>query len=194
MGILINTIDHQSDQLWTDTFWDDVYFSGTFRLIGVSNPTNVQWPTNGGIAWRFSTGNEILFGQEMPHWWKLGTNGKLHVHWTPQDYGTAENGNDVGWKIDMSVCAVNAVMPSVTTYTLTAATPNQNNGHLIQGATAEVDLSALDSVSAWISGRVYRDAGADTWSSGVPAEQPYLTQAGMHLQIDRPGSRWEYEK
>lgn len=186
------TRDHMRDLLYLDTFHDDIQFNNVFSLGGVADPTSIQWPANGGNVWRFGVGDELLFGKEITHAWKLSSDGHVHVHWSPQAYGVVENGNQVGWRVDLSITDVNDVVAAVGTYNLTATVPNANNQHLIQEATLDLDLSSIVGVSAWISGRVYRVA--DSWSSAVPAEQPYLLQAGIHIELDRPGSREEYTK
>jgi hypothetical protein len=188
------TKDHQRDPLWLRNQWEDLTFGDIFQFGPAAlNPTLRQWPANGGVAWEFNNGHELLFAREMPHDWKLTTNLRLHVHWTPHARGVLENGKTVNWRIDLSVTAGNGVVAAVTTYDLTATCPNQDNGHLIQGATAEVDMSGISTLSPWLSGRVYRLAG-DTWATNTLTNRPYLLQASAHYIKDRPGSRQELVK
>jgi opacity protein-like surface antigen len=188
MATLINTADHQADQLWTNTFWNDLRVSQSFKLGGGNDPNLVQF-LSGGYFYCFDTNDELGFNTQLPHEWKIGTDLEFHVHWTPHSRGVAENGNTVTWAADVSIIGIDGTFPVVSNYSDTDTCDGVDNKHLLIDI-GTVPGSAL-TLSSVITGRVYKSGG--TWS-GTGNNGPMLLELDLHYEIDRPGSRWEYTK
>lgn len=179
--------------LYTDTYYEDLRGSTSFKLGGGNDPNLVQYPAvNGGYLYAFDSGDELGLQFQLQHAWKIGTDLDLHLHWTPRGNGVAENGNTVNWRVDLSAAGIGQAFPAVTTYVLTDTCPGTDDEHLIIDATVAVPGSAL-TLSSVLVGRVYRLAG-DTWAGLGGGGAPLLLEVDFHIQKDRPGSRQEYVK
>jgi len=187
---IINTLNHVTDILYLDTFYDDLRLSGNWRKKGSNEPAEVTY--NEARLFAFDNGEELGFTTQMPHGWKIGTNLDFHIHWTPGTRGVTESGKTVYWKAEFQVVGIGSNFGSPTIYTLHDTCDGVDDKHQLVDATASVDMSAITSLSAVIIGRIYRDAG-DNWV-GVGNNCPILLEADFHYQMDTPGSREEYVK
>jgi hypothetical protein len=121
----------------------------------------------------------------VPHTYKLESAIYAHVHWTPRDRGTAEDGSTVAWKIDYSIADINGNFPASNTIDLTDTCDGTNHKHQMS---PDIALNhTASTVSAMIIGKIYRDTG-DTWS-GTNANGPALLELDFHFEVDTLGSR-----
>lgn len=174
-------------------YWDDLkVVPGVFTFAGANDPATKAWQPGGSGAtftvYQFNTGDEIFFTHQLPHGYKQGTDLRPHVHWTPANRGTNEDGNTVAWKLDYSIANINGIFVASSTIAMTATCDGVDDKHQLQGADSGVIDGANLLISAVIQGRVYRDSG-DTWSSNILGNRPVLIEFDIHFQRDARGSR-----
>ena len=179
-----------------ESVWDDLRIvPGAFEFAGVSDPALTTWQPGGSGAtfrvYEFASGDEVFFTCQLQHKYKVGTDLKPHVHWTPGDRGNEENGNTVAWKVDYSWASINGVFAPSTTVDLTDTCNGIDDRHEISPSGTVV--SADQGISSMLVCRLYRDAG-DTWSSAVVGQQPILLEFDFHFEIDTLGSELETSK
>ena len=179
--------------------WDDLRIvPGSFDYLGGADPTLVTWQP-GGSGTNFGVyafqKNDIGYASvQMPHGYIEGTDLEFHIHWTPKDRGTEENGATVGWKVDYSIANVNGTFPSSNTVDLSDTVTGTDDKHEI---TASVTVSGTGlTISHIIMLTIYRsDTGADdTWAGSTTAQSPVLLEFDIHFQIDSLGSNSELTK
>lgn len=176
--------------------WDDLRIvPGGFSFPGVSDPTLSPWQPglSGAIfqVYRFQTGDEAFFTCQLPHSYKQGTDLKAHVHWTPDDRGTSENGNTVAWKVDYSWANINGVFAPSSTADMTDTCNGVNDSHEVSPSATITGTS--NNISSMLICRVYRDTG-DTWVGTTIIQSPVLLEFDLHFQIDDRGSQNETSK
>ncbi len=183
----------------SDTVWDDlrvpVYST---KRGGSKDPDFVKILDNGAGSqgvfaelFSASTEEELYFAVQMPHSWKQGTDIKTHVHWSPVATGSGA----ISWGLEYTMQEIGATFPATTIISGNTPVPNESlvaDRHYLTGL-GTIDMSAVDSVSAMIICRVFRDAtGAlqtDDYASDVA-----LLEVDFHFEIDTMGSRSEYTK
>lgn len=157
---------------------------------GANDPTIITY--RGLKLNEFGVNDELWFEDELDHDYKEGTNLLLHVHWTPRDRATAENGKTVAWKIDFSVFNVDSAIPAApTTYDLTVTCNGVD--HVYQYSASVPVVGTGLKISAAYQGRVYRDSG-DSWVGSSSGQLPLLCRVGLHYQRDAFGSAQEFLK
>lgn len=172
-----------------NTVWDDLRVSPSFVKKGTADPTYVA--VQAGLLPEFAQGDELFFTTQLPHTYKLGTDLKLHLHWTPHSRGTAENGKTVDWQVDLSTAPINGTVSSSATYDLADTCDGTNNKHqLVSSVTVTGSTFTLSTV---LIGRVYRHT-SDTWSTNTNGNKPALLEVDFHFEIDTLGSRAETSK
>lgn len=171
------------DLVYTDTYWTDLRVPLSQSKLGSNlkpdfDQTNVAllFPQN-------DTAEVIYFITQMPHEWKQQTDIGLHVHWL-QEAATAVN-----WVADIKVIQPNEASPgSFTTYNSATGSFSYTSGTLHQITDlGDVDMSAVDGVSAIILGKLWRDDNLTTGDVKAWA-------IDFHYQVDNPGSTQEYTK
>ena len=85
--------------------WEDLRIvPGAFQFAGNNDPTLQNWQPGGAGAtykvYKFKKNDEVFFTCQIPHNYQEGSDIRPHLHWTPCDRGSTENGNTVGWYIE----------------------------------------------------------------------------------------------
>lgn len=179
-----------------DTSWDDLRIvPSAFDFAGSADPNLVSWqPSGGGAtfkAWEFTTSDEAFFLCQLPHSWRLGSDLKAHIHWTPGARGTAEADKTVAWKLDISAASIGAVFPASSTLDLTDTCTGTNHLHEISPS---VTLSGAGlGLSAMLMCRIYRHTG-DSWATNTAGNCPILLEVDFHYEVDAFGSDSELSK
>lgn len=174
-------------------YWDDLRIEPTARNTGTKAPAFALW--KGGIYLydfdnaALASEKEIFFTVQMPHGWKEGTIVEPHVHWLNKTAGTA--GHVVRWGLEYSIADIGSVFPASTTIYGTTI----EGGGVITAADSHMitDFSGIDmtgkKISTIIACRLFRNSSnaADTYTGTAS-----LLYIDWHIQMARPGSRYEY--
>lgn len=176
--------------------WDDLRVDpGAWSFPGFADPTRSTWQPGGSGAtltlYKFNNNDYVSFTVQMPHRYKVGTDLKPHVHWTPHDRGIIESGSTVQWEIDYSIADIMGTFPTTTTIDLTSTnTMGTDDTHIVT-ASGTIDGTGLN-ISHMIVGRLYRGP-TDTWS-GTGNNAPGLLELDFHYEVDDRGSQTEVLK
>jgi uncharacterized protein (TIGR02145 family) len=176
------------------TVWDDLRVAAESISVGGANiPALVSYqPTGSGATTKlreFAKGDIGYFTTQIPHGYKVGSDIYVHIHWTPRDYGAAQSGNSVGWKVLYSIAAINESFPAMSTADLSDICDGANDKHHM---TSQVAITGTDfGISSIIMGQVTRtDTGLDdTWSETVTGRLPLLLGVDFHIEMDTVGSK-----
>ena len=183
----------------SDTVWDDLRVPVlSTKLGGSKDPDFGQLFDNGSdsqgvFSYLFdaTTEEELYFMVQLPHGWKYETALHPHVQWIPIVNGTI--GQKVSWGLEYIVGGIGDVF--TTTTIIYGDTPYNNetltaNKHYLTEF-PPISMTGIDSVSAMMLCRVFRDAtgvgGTDDYASDVA-----LLEIDFHYEIDRIGSDNEY--
>lgn len=197
-GYLGSTADTAYNSRFNPTvYWDDLRIPvNSVRVQGVSNiPQWDAFKTGLQLLWFDATTMEqVFFSIQMPHGYRLKTDILAHVHWVPASNGSANQ--KVSWGLEYALSEIGDVFPSTTTIYGNEHVPADvsvvaDKHYLTPIGT--IDGSNITSVSAMLSGRLFRDA------TGAGATDNYTADAGLleidfHYQIDSLGSRQLYIK
>lgn len=176
--------------------WDDlrVPLVGV-QQGGVKDPDFVQVKDDGSgstgvYAWGFDSGSEeeLFFAVQMPHSWKQGTPIRPHIHWSPSNTNTGS----VSWGLEYTLSEINSAFGNTTILDVQQAGSGTAYQHQI-AAWDEIDMSGIDSVSAMILCRVFRDAGGALGTDDYNADAIGL-EVDFHYLRNDLGSRAEYVK
>jgi len=181
--------------------WDDIRVPLTaFGLAGIKDPGFAKLLDNGArstgvFTHMFSAtiAEELFFAVQMPHNWKLQSDIEAHIHWIPTAAGAA--GADVCWGLEYSLAQIGGVFGDTTII-------YGDVNHLAEDLVAKkqyltelgsIDMNAVNTISAMLICRVFRDA------TGVGGTDDYAADAALlevdfHYQIDGLGSPTEYLK
>lgn len=178
-----------SDVIYNDTFWDDMRIvpSG-FDFAGTGDPSLVDLTIGTFVykAYEFAINDAAYFSIQLPHTYKQNSQIYCHIHWTPRNYGVAQSGNTVAWKMEYTWANINSVFSGSTIIDMTDYCSGIDNKHQM---TADIILPNTDkNISSMMLCKIYRDTG-DTWSETVTGRLPILLEVDFHYEIDRPGSR-----
>lgn len=175
--------------------WDDLRIPiTTTKLGGTKDPgfevfrTNTGGTSQGVFVYQFdkTSEEEVYFIVQLPHSYKLGTNVLPHAHWAVDT--VPAGGTNVRWGLEYTVAEIGNAFPVTTTVYTTATDPVTQYKHLINSFTA-ISGSNVDSISAIILCRVFRDVANDNFDDDAA-----LLEVDFHYQIDRNGSRKELVK
>lgn len=176
----------------TATVWDDIrIIPNVFDVPGGTDPNVIGYQPGGSGAtfkvYAFAKGDEGFFTLQLPHGYKVGSDLKAHVHWTPGPRGVAENGNTVQWRLDYSFASIGSNFPASSTLALPGVCDGVNHKHRI---TAEATISGVGlGISAQMWGRIYRwNNASDTWA-GTGNNLPIFIEFDIHYEIDTMGSK-----
>jgi hypothetical protein len=176
-----------------DTVWNDLRFPGSAQRVGASTrlPTWSKFLDNGSGSqgvWAYyfdpSVENEMFFTAQLSHQWKQETSLHAHVHWSP----TTTNTGTVIWGLEYSMQEINGTYGNTNIIYATDNADGTAKTHLLVDW-ADITMTGVTSVSAMLLGRVFRDAGSDTY-----ADDAALLEFDIHYEIDSLGSRDEYTK
>lgn len=166
------------------TYWRDVDFPIIIRTTGVGIPTLTAM-SNAAITaplWHVNDYN-MCEGQEIPHEWKLGTDGTWHIHVvTAEDLVTPKY---LKFKIDYVWAEFGSVLSTLKTATsaeLEIPAGTAKYTHLIFNIATFSEPTAGLATHVWP--RLTRIA-----SLGAAAADPWVTMLQMHIECDTLGSR-----
>lgn len=182
-----------------DTVWDDLRVVPTaFDFVGLTDPTLVDYQPGGSGAntkmYEFAKDDIAYFTTQLPHNYKVGSDIYVHLHWTPREYGVAQSGRTVGWKVQYSIASINGVFPAMTTADLSDTCSGTNHKHeitndvLISGSTFNISSVIIAQVTRTDTG------GDDTWGETLSGRLPLLASIDFHYEIDTMGSREKSSK
>ncbi len=172
-----------------DTYWDDL----RFPVQGVNPPGAASDPsvntTTGMLEFAKAATNIIAGVAQMPHRWRQGTNLHPHIHWT--GHAAPGGSTDVVWKLEWAVVEIGDTWDGTTYAGSSQITKAVTEDEHLLSEFAEIDMSAVDSVSChvfWKLSRLGGD-GSDDYDDVAT-----LFELDFHYEIDAPGSRLEYTK
>ena len=174
-----------------DTVWDDLRVPMQNTKI---NPTKSEpaFETfiGGTYTYAFSATNaddeSLLFSAQLPHSYKIGTNLKPHIHWSPS---TTNTGNVV-FELEYTAASIYGTIGATTSTTTTIESGGVAFKHQL-AMFDDIDGSDLG-LSSMIICRLTRlgtDA-ADTFTG-----KAFVLEFDFHFEIDTPGGSYdEYSK
>jgi len=171
--------------------WDDLRFppSNSSKIPGKEAKDQIY---KSAIVLKFQdhVDQGITFVVQLPHWYKLGSDLKPHMHITLPVAGSASGVENI--KFDMTYCAANLgdAFPVESSLSITADVQNSAadlHGYVPLGT---IDGSAIDDVSTMILCSLTRDVSvANNFTEDV-----YLLEVDIHYEIDSLGSETELSK
>lgn len=162
--------------------WEDLRAPASgINPIGSPSPAT---PSNTDGSLTFSKGNVCVAWFQLPHSWKIGSNVKLHIHWSK----STTNAGDVNWQMKYKWGNIGDVMPAFSLFSKgTEVIPNSN----IVDKHSLLEWSALSGVGKTLSSMICVflervNDGDDTFTGNAN-----LYEIDLHYQIDSMGSRQE---
>jgi hypothetical protein len=173
--------------------WDDIRIvPGSFDRPGSADPAIVGLTPGGSgtttFFFEFAKDDLASFYVQLPHSYKLGSDIKVHIHWTPGNRGNEENATTVGWKIDYSWASINSAFGVMATLDLSDACDGTDWKHQM---TPDVTITGTDKgISSMLVCNVKRtDTGTDdTWAGTASGSLPLLLEVDFHFEMDSLGS------
>ncbi len=172
----------------TQVVYDDLQFGIAAGKVPAANDPSFETFTTNTNEYAFAVDDYIdLQAGELPHWWKEGTNGDVHLHVTLK--AANATGADRFAKFTVYIARADAgdawAETSLTAeLTIPTGSVALKAFYLDMG---DIDLAAY-SIGAQVKIRVKRIAA----TGGTEyASEPFITQCGIHLQKDTVGSRQE---
>lgn len=163
--------------------WDDLRFPATLIRQGATTKPDFD-TTNLGLLFPQNDAAEIAYIiAQMPHNYKLGTALEPHIHYFQDE------ADEPVFKMDYRVYKLGAAtIPSFTTITASNFVFTYVSGTLNQVVSfPEIDMSAIDTISAIIDIKIYRD-------DNVVTGDVLGKEFDFHYQIDGDGSRETFVK
>jgi len=186
-----NQIQITKPMVLLDTVWDDLRVPMQNTKI---NPTKSE-PAfesfiGGTFTYAFAADNaddeSLLFAAQLPHSYKIGTNLRPHIHWSPS---TTNTGNAV-FELEYTSASIGGTLGATTSITATDAADGTAFKHQLIGFD-EIDGSNLG-LSSMIICRLTRlgTDSADTFTG-----KAFVLEFDFHFEIDTPGGSYdEYSK
>ena len=198
---LVNILRYALESGELDTFWDDLRVpltgtnKGTLRIPDFAQFLDDGSSSTGVFSYLFdkTADEELHFAVQVPHDWKIGTDLKAHVHWSPMVDGAADK--VVSWGLEYSVVKIGAIFSDTIIAYGNTSLPNETlvaKTHYLT-ALGDIDMSSVDSVSSMIICRVFRDATGTGLTDDYDNDAALL-EVDFHYQKDGIGSKEEYTK
>lgn len=185
------------------TVWDDLRVPMTaVKTGGSKDPGFSVFKTNGSgsqgvFTWWFDKAaeEELFFAVQIPHAWKLESTIYPHVHWAPKTDGAS--GAVVNWGLEYTIAELGGVFGNTTIIYGSTQVPADAvlaaGKHYLTNIGAGISMAGVDTLSAMIICRVFRDA------TGALATDDYDDDAGLleidfHYEMDSLGSNEELAK
>lgn len=173
-----------------DTVWDDVRVSGNAFAKNVNAPSLSAFGAAGGLlAYSFTgtgvTVNQVYFAIQIPHSYKLGTNLRPHVHWTP----TTTDAGNVVWQLEYAWQDLGAVFSAATPIEIIDAAAGVAWEHQL-AEFPEISGAGVD-LSSMLICRLFRNPAHTSDTYGQDAA---LLEFDIHFQANTLGSREEFSK
>jgi hypothetical protein len=171
------------------TAWDDIRVPLTrARILGQASDADFDVYKGSVRAFTFddTTDEEIFFSVQLPHNFTYGTNIHPHVHWAP----TNTNTGDVRWCLEYTLAEEGGTFGGTTTDCFLSAGTGTADEHIL-AEFSDIDGSAIDTLSAMLLCRLYRDANHvdDDYNADAVG-----LEIDFHYEIDDFGSRLEAVK
>jgi hypothetical protein len=183
-----------ANNTYVRSYWEDLRVAAAATKINplTSKPDFASW-IDGLLAFLFDPDDveSVHFAVQIPHSYKLGTDLKPHIHWSPT---TANTGNVV-WGLECTLANFGDVFPSTSKIYVADPGDGVANKHQI-AVLPTIDGSGIDSTSSMLACRIFRDADG---SEGSGLTDSYTADAvfhefDFHVQLDSPGSIGEFLK
>lgn len=186
----------------TNTVWDDIRVPVTSTKLGGSKAPEfaVLFDNGAGSQGVFTylfdkdAEEELYFTVQLPHNYKYGTDLHAHVHWSPTADGV-EN-SKVNWGLEyilMEIGQVGSTTNIISNNVHSPADVIPVTGKHYLTEIGEISGANIDSVSAMILCRVFRDATGALKTDDYGRDAALL-EIDFHYEIDSLGSREEYTK
>ena len=175
----------------TETVWEDLQFSVSGAKVPAANAPTWEALTANHKAYSFDVNDyKDQEENELPHWWKEGTDGKVHIHTATKTANAT--GNDRFAKYTVYIAYENAsniwVEVSLTAeLTIPDGTSAKQGFKLSMGTITLTGLNLGTQIGCRIE-RIAATGGTEY------ADNMFITQVGIHLEVDTMGSRQEYLK
>lgn len=176
--------------------WEDIRIvPSAFDLPGSAYPTVGDFrPTGAGTTFKvyqFARADLAYFTVQIPHSYAVGSDIKVHVHWTPRDRGNEENGKVVAWKVDYSWANIDGTFPVSATADCSDTCNGTDDRHeMSPDVTIDGHTAPAKGISSMLLCKIYRDdVIADNWVGTTAAQLPCLLEVDFHFPIDTIGSR-----
>ena len=171
--------------------WEDLQFSVSGAKVPAANAPTWEALTVNHKAYSFDVNDyKDQEANELPHWWKEGTDGKVHIHTTTKIANAT--GNDRFAKYTVYIAHMNAsnvwVEASLTAeLTIPNGTVAKQGFKLLMGTLTLTGLTLGTQIGCRIE-RITATGGTEY------ADNMFITQVGIHLEKDTMGSRQEVIK
>lgn len=174
------------------TYWVDLNFPIIIRTTGAGIPTLTAIDAGGVITapfWQVNDTNQCE-GEELPHSWKLGTDGMWHIHMLSGKSAGYTTDRYVRFKVEWIIANANNVVSAVKTTTsadlkIPAYTPDDT--HLLFNiGTASLTGFGL---ATHIWPKLTRIATSNVVTYPPPTNDVFCTMLQMHIECDTVGSR-----
>ena len=172
--------------------YDDMQFHVSSGKVPAANYPTWETFTTNTKAYAFSVDDYIdLETNELPHWWKEGTAGHVHVHFTIKTAQSTGANRFAQFSVWIAYADTDEAWVEQTVlteeYTIPTGSAALTNFYLDMG---EITLTNY-LIGSQIKTRIKRIAA----TGGTEyADDVYITQVGIHFQRDAIGSREELTK
>ncbi len=192
-------VEFDGGVLYNDTFFEDLGVSLTASQPGPSStPDLVQFMDDGAgstgvFAYEFDPTTEeyLFFISEMPHQWSEGSDIGIHIHWSPNGTGAANEfvvwGLEYTWQSIDGIYGNTAIATSDASAAGTATT--SGDGTMLDAKHYQTLIATIagagNTISSVLVCRIFRDAGDgdDDYPNGA-----YGLHVDFHFEVDAPGS------
>lgn len=171
--------------------YDDLQFAVGAGKLPASNAPTYETFTTSTRAYAFSVDDYIYCdAAELPHWWKEGTLGDAHLHFTLKTAQNSGANRYVKFEVIFAYADNNEVWVEQT----------MTGEKIIPTGSAAlknfyVDLGDITLTNYLIGAQIRCRVKRITATGGTEyADDVYITQTGIHLQKDTLGSRSEISK
>jgi hypothetical protein len=176
----------------TDTVWDDIRIPG-LSVERFANAPDLETFVGGTLLAPAFIGTGVqpemvYFTVQLPHTYKLGTDLEAHVHWAP----TTNDAGNVVWQLEYTFQKQDGTFGAPTTINTGAQAAGGTAWvHKLADFTSNISGSSIDSLSAMLVCRFFRDPAHGSDSYGFDAS---FLEFDLHFEIDTLGSRQETVK
>lgn len=186
--------EDDGSQVWEGaaTVWKDIVFPLIQKNTGPGNPSFTAF--NGNLVKpQFAVNDALsLESSEAFHEWQEGSAGDIHIHFTSMTNVNAAR--YVKFEIEEShVLKADGTAQWSTPVTYTAEQIIPANTPALTEFTLAV-TTALPLTGGAIGAQVCMRLKRVAASSTAPATDPFVTQVGIHLECNTPGSRDRFTK
>lgn len=170
-----------------DIAWDDLQFQISSGKPGVANVPTWEAFTTNTSAYSFAVNDYIDLGANEPyHGWKLGSDMSVHMHLALKTANATGSNRFAKFRVNIAYADVGEVWAEITALTAEVTIPTGTSAlhhFLLPMGTLSLPNNII---GTQIKPRVTRIAatGGTEYASSV-----FITQVGIHFQMDTIGSR-----